>query len=148
MKKREAYRLSTKRRGSHFLKLMDEVFSPAKSNGVLWHHCIDLQTMLVMDKETCPVAQIMNAVGGDFNMANAKSELNKKSHRELQHAGLLLYNTAARREHNKHRDSEKRAAGWTVDYDELEVAKLQAEIHARIAQRYAEQPRKAPAAAA
>jgi hypothetical protein len=142
MKQHKAYRLSTTRRGVHFLRLMDEVFPPHLNHGVPWHHCINLDTMRVMDKETCPVAQILNIVGGDFKKACERSGIALKSNRELQHAGILLYNSSVRPDQGKYRESDKKAAGWTMNYDTMETTKLQAEIAARIAQRYERFPRK------
>ncbi len=128
MKRNEEHRISTKRRALRFMRLMDVLFPPERNHGVPWHHCINLSTMRIDDPLTCPVAQIVGVAGGDFQSAckYAGIELNQ---RELQHAGILLYNFAS---------DDKR---WVLDWAKAEADKLSPAIHAKIAERYLEQPK-------
>lgn len=129
MKRNDEHRLSTARRAERFLRYMDKTFPLEKSNGVPWHHCINLDTMRIEDAATCPMAQVVGVAGGDFYKACERMGIDVKNERELQHAGLLPYNAPA--------DDKP----WTVDYRALELEKLNTAIRAKIAQRYRERPR-------
>lgn len=128
MKRDEEHRLSTKRRAVRFMRLMDALFPPERNHGIPWHHCINLSVMRIDDPLTCPVAQVVGIAGGDFQSAckYAGIELNQ---RELQHAGILLYN---------HASDDKR---WVLDWARLEGEKLTTAIRPKIEQRYKEQPK-------
>mgnify|MGYP001580056519 CR=1 FL=1 len=129
MKRKEEHRLSVSRRVKRFVRYMDKTFPLEKSNGVPWHHCINLDTMRVEDAATCPMAQVVGVAGGDFYAACERMGIDVKNERELQHAGLLPYN------------AESDDKPWTVDYRALELKKLNAAIHAEVAERYRQQPR-------
>ncbi len=129
MKRNDEHRLSVPRRAERFLRYMDKTFPLEKSNWVPWHHCIDLTTMRVEDRETCPMAQVVGVAGGDFYAACNRMGIDVKNERELQHAGLLPYNSAS--------DDKP----WTMDWRALEIKKLNVAIHAKIAERYEQRPR-------
>ncbi len=130
MKRNDEHRLSIERRARRFLRYMDRTFPLEKSNWVPWHHCIHLETMRVEDATTCPIAQVVGVAGGDFYAACERMGINVKDERELQHAGLLPYNSPS--------DDKP----WTVDYRALEIAKLNVALRAKVAERYRHRPKR------
>lgn len=137
MKRDKEHRLSIPRRAVLFPKFMDATFPLERNHGVPWHHCINVQTVRVDLSPLCPIAQVVGVAGGDF--VNACKYAKIAIGREMQHAGLLLYNawldpTSDRYAFNM------RAANWSIDYAAIEAERLTIAIREKIEQRYREWP--------